>query len=158
MQWALLKSDKTRHGAQEQTYLTSYQALWGHIDCKSLYTYRKLEKKCVYLSSLGNGTVPGSDSSDISSASFGIQIFYCWKYDISVLYRLKNVYDYTLNSYYLLLAASYHRNLYEILVPTLILIHRHHNKHNSTMASAGLPSPASTKIMRKNYTMAQVAS
>ncbi len=57
-----------------------------------------------------------------------------------------------------MLAAPYHRNLYEILVLTLILIHRSHNTHKSTMASAALPSPAGTKMMRRNYTMAQVAS
>ncbi len=74
------------------------------------------------------------------------------------LYRLKNLYDYILNSYYKLLAASYCRNLYEILVLTLILIHRSHNTHNSTMASAALPDPAGTTMMRINYTMAQVAS
>jgi hypothetical protein len=39
--------------------------------------------------------------------------------------------------------------LYEILVPTLILIHRYYNTHNSTMASAALPSPAGPKIRRK---------
>jgi hypothetical protein len=50
------------------------------------------------------------------------------------------------------------RNLYEIVVPTLILMHSCHNTHNSTMASAALPSPAGTKMMKKNYTMAQVAS
>ncbi len=44
MQQASLKGDSTRHGAEEQTYLTSYQDLWGHIFCKSLYTFRKLEK------------------------------------------------------------------------------------------------------------------
>ncbi len=58
----------------------------------------------------------------------------------------------------LIFPVSYRRNLYEILVPTLILIHSCHNTHNSTMVSAALPSPAGTKLMKKNYTMAQVAS
>jgi hypothetical protein len=39
--------------------------------------------------------------------------------------------------------------LYDILVPILILIHSCHNTHNSTMASAALPSLADTKMMRK---------
>ncbi len=49
----------------------------------------------------------------------------------------------------LIFPASYRRNLYDILVPILILIHSCHNTHNSTMASAASPSPANTKMMRK---------
>jgi hypothetical protein len=66
------------------------------------------------------------------------------------LYRLKNLYDYrSLAAIVLIFPASYRRNLYDILVPTLISIRWYHNTHNSTMASAASPSPANTKMMRK---------
>jgi hypothetical protein len=52
------------------------------------------------LSSLGNQTVAGSDSSDISRASFGIQFFIVESMTHRFLYRLKNLYDYILNSNY----------------------------------------------------------
>jgi hypothetical protein len=62
----------------------------------------------------------------------------------------------------MLLAAAlipYRRNLYQILVPTLIFfIHRSNNTHNSTMAPAALPSSAGTKMMRNNYPMVQATS
>jgi hypothetical protein len=47
------------------------------------------------LSSMGNQTVAGSNSSDIvSSASFGIQFFTVKSTTFHFLYRLKNSYDY----------------------------------------------------------------
>jgi hypothetical protein len=42
------------------------------------------QMKAALLSSLGNRTVASSDRSCISSASFGIQFFYCQKHDIPV--------------------------------------------------------------------------
>ena len=47
MRWASLKSYETRNKAEEQTNLTSYQALSGHFFRKSLYTYKKLRNKVV---------------------------------------------------------------------------------------------------------------
>jgi hypothetical protein len=111
------------------------------------------------VSSLGNRTVTGSDRSRISSASFGIHFFIFESMTYQFLYSLKNLYDYRWQQYVVLIfPASYRRNLHEILVPTLISIHSCHNTHNSTMASAASPSPAGTKMTRKNYTMVQVAS
>jgi hypothetical protein len=48
--------------------------------------------------------------------------------------------------------------LYQIMIPTRILRHRPNNTHYSTMASAALPSPAGSKMMKNNYIMAQATS
>ncbi len=52
------------------------------------------------LSSLCNQTVAGSDSSDISSAIFGIHFFNVESMTFQFLYSLYHLYDYILNRYY----------------------------------------------------------
>ncbi len=100
-------------------------------------------------SSLGNRTVAGSNRSDISGASFGMQFFHWWKYDKPVFLYNEEFVWLSLAAIVLIFPASYCTNLYEILVPTLFWIYWSHNTHNSTMASTASPSPANTKNMRK---------
>jgi hypothetical protein len=74
------------------------------------------------------------------------------------LYRLKNLYDYISNSYYWLLAASYPRNLHEILVPTLIFntqISQHTQLNHGVHCFA---EPCRHQDDEENYTMTPVAS
>ena len=52
----------------------------------------------------------------------------------------------------------YRRILYLTLIPTQIFRHGPLITHNSTMASAALPSPAGTKMMSNTYPMVQAAS
>jgi hypothetical protein len=57
----------------------------------------------------------------------------------------------------LIFPASYHRNLYDILVPILILIHSCHNAQLNHGVRC-LANPCRHQDDEKNYTMAQVAS
>ena len=54
--------------------------------------------------------------------------------------------------------STYRRILYRIMIPTQIHRHRPLIMHNSTMASAALPSPAGTKMMSNTYPMAHADS
>ncbi len=79
------RSHKSTCLSTEENILTSK---FVYLKSKFVYQVNKL------LSSLGNRTVIGNDSSDISSAGLGIQFFIVKSMIYQFLYRLKNLYDF----------------------------------------------------------------